>query len=67
MGQDARFASGNESYAGHSGRKSSDCSICFGPHDEEIHVATLSVREWLRHEIARKLTSIEEDASERVA
>ena len=27
------------------------CRICLMEHDEEIHAATLSVREWLRDEV----------------
>jgi hypothetical protein len=28
--------------------QSSDCKICFGPHDDEIHSATVSIRQWFR-------------------
>ena len=30
-----------------------DCRICLGPHDEEIHEATLSVRRWFRDEVTK--------------
>lgn len=29
----------------------SDCSVCLGQHDEEIHAATLWVRKWFRTRI----------------
>ena len=29
----------------------SDCSVCLGQHDEEIHAATLRVRKWFRTQI----------------
>jgi len=31
-----------------------DCPVCLGPHHEEIHDASLSVRRWFRQEIARR-------------
>jgi hypothetical protein len=31
-----------------------ECPICSGLHDEEIHDATLSIHNWLRHEIERR-------------
>jgi hypothetical protein len=30
-----------------------ECRICLGPHDEEIHAATLSVRRWFREEVTK--------------
>jgi hypothetical protein len=33
------------------GNKSQECRVCFAPHDEEIHSATLRVREWLRGQV----------------
>ena len=30
-----------------------ECRICLGPHDEEIHEATLSVRRWFREEVTK--------------
>ena len=28
-----------------------DCKVCYGPHDAEIHEATLSVHAWFRQEV----------------
>ena len=33
----------------------SDCKVCYVPHDEEIHEATLRIRHWLNTELTRKL------------
>jgi len=30
-----------------------ECRICLGPHDDEIHEATLSVRRWFREEVTK--------------
>ncbi len=30
-----------------------DCPVCLGPHDEETHSATLSVRRWFRDEVTK--------------
>lgn len=30
-----------------------NCKICFGEHEEEIHSATLRVREWFRDEVLK--------------
>jgi len=30
-----------------------ECRICLGPHDDEIHEATLSVRRWFRDEVTK--------------
>ena len=32
----------------------SECAVCFGLHDEEIHDATVSIHGWLRREIERR-------------
>lgn len=32
-----------------------NCQLCLGPHDDEIHDATLNIHIWLREEIARKI------------
>ena len=32
-----------------------DCKVCYVPHCDEIHEATLRVRRWLRYEVTRKL------------
>ncbi len=31
------------------------CRVCFGPHDAEIHAATLSVHSWFRYQVTRYL------------
>ena len=30
-----------------------DCRVCLGQHDEEIHQATLNVRQWFRGEVTK--------------
>ncbi|PWU09431.1 MAG: hypothetical protein C5B51_06270 [Terriglobia bacterium] len=30
-----------------------ECPVCFGPHDEETHTATLNVRRWFRDEVTK--------------
>jgi hypothetical protein len=30
-----------------------ECRTCLGPHDDEIHAATLSVRRWFRDEVTK--------------
>jgi hypothetical protein len=32
----------------------SECRICLGRHDAEIHDATVSIHGWLRREISRR-------------
>ena len=32
-----------------------DCKVCLLPHDEEIHAATVSIHQWLRHEVVRRI------------
>jgi len=32
----------------------SECRVCLGTHDEEIHAATITIHQWLRHEVARR-------------
>lgn len=29
------------------------CKVCLVPHDEEIHLATLSVRNWFRDQVTQ--------------
>jgi hypothetical protein len=41
-----------------------DCEVCYVPHDDEIHAATLRVRRWLNGELTRKLSSGCEPAQE---
>lgn len=33
--------------------RAAECPVCLGPHDDEIHAATLSVRRWFRGEVTR--------------
>ena len=33
----------------------SDCPVCYAPHDEEIHEATLRLRGWFRHQVTHRL------------
>ena len=35
------------------GARAAECRICLGPHDDEIHAATLSVRQWFREEVTK--------------
>jgi len=30
-----------------------ECNVCMVPHDDEIHEATLSLREWFRCEVTK--------------
>jgi hypothetical protein len=32
-----------------------NCRLCLGPHDEEIHEATLRIHTWLRGEITSRI------------
>ena len=32
-----------------------ECPVCFGQHEEQIHDATLSVRQWFRGEVTKSL------------
>jgi len=32
-----------------------ECPICFGPHNDEIHDASLSIRNWFREDIQRRM------------
>jgi hypothetical protein len=36
-----------------SGHRFKECRICFGQHEEQIHDATLSVRQWFRGEVTK--------------
>lgn len=44
----------------------SECRVCLGLHDEDIHDATVTIHLWLRREMARR-TSSEEYALEAIA
>jgi len=41
------------------GARAVECHICLGPHDEEIHEATLSVRRWFREEVTQSFHPLE--------
>jgi len=30
-----------------------ECPVCFGQHEEQIHEATLSIRQWFRGEVTK--------------
>jgi hypothetical protein len=32
-----------------------ECPVCFGPHNDEIHDASLSIRNWFREDILRRM------------
>jgi hypothetical protein len=32
-----------------------ECPVCFGPHNDEIHDASLSIRSWFRADIQRRM------------
>ncbi len=34
-----------------------ECKICLGPHDDEIHAATLRVRAWFRSQVLISITT----------
>ncbi|MGA2722238.1 MAG: hypothetical protein ABSG79_07460 [Bryobacteraceae bacterium] len=34
-------------------RRFKECPVCLGQHDEQIHDATLSVRQWFRGEVTK--------------
>jgi hypothetical protein len=34
-----------------------DCPVCYGPHDDEIHEATLSVHAWFKITVTQYLES----------
>jgi hypothetical protein len=42
-----------------------ECKVCLMEHDEEIHAATLSIRQWWREQVTRNL--YEECASDNPA
>ena len=43
------------------------CKVCLVEHDEEIHAATLSLRQWLREKVNRALNPYEPAAATRPA
>ena len=34
-------------------KRISDCKVCFAPHDEEIHEATLRIHSWFQHQVTK--------------
>ena len=36
-------------------REGAGCPVCLGAHDEEIHRATVNVRQWFRGEITKRI------------
>ena len=32
-----------------------ECLVCFGPHNDEIHDASVSIRSWFRADILRRM------------
>jgi len=32
-----------------------DCPVCFGPHNDEIHNASVSIRNWFRADVLRRV------------
>jgi hypothetical protein len=40
-------------------RRGPECPTCMGPHDEEIHAATLSVRQWFRGEVTKSFEPVQ--------
>jgi hypothetical protein len=35
----------------------SECRTCLGPHDDEIHNATVAIHDWFRWQVTRHLTT----------
>jgi len=35
--------------------RAGECRVCLGPHEEEIHIATIRVRRWFRSEVTKGL------------
>lgn len=33
-----------------------ECKVCYLEHSDDIHEATLRIRDWQRHEVTRNLT-----------
>ena len=48
-------------------KRTPECAVCYGAHDEDIHEATLSVRGWFRQHVMRNLVEMEEVVTEQVA
>ena len=41
-----------------------DCPICYAPHDEEIHEATLRIHEWFFGQVTRNFEDESDFATE---
>lgn len=37
------------------GKVQPECPVCFGPHNDEIHDASLSVRNWFRSDVLSRM------------
>jgi hypothetical protein len=48
---DADVIAGRRTLA--AGGRAKECPVCFGQHEEQIHDATLSVRQWFRGEVTK--------------
>ena len=33
-----------------------ECPVCLGPHDEDIHIATIRIHRWFRAEVTKVLS-----------
>ena len=40
------------------GYRSKECRVCLGQHEEQIHDATLSVRQWFRGEVTKSFNIV---------
>ena len=40
-----------------------ECPVCFGPHNDEIHDASLSIRSWFRADIMRRMERPDDDST----
>ena len=40
------------------GYRFKECPVCLGPHEEEIHEATVSVLEWFRREVTKSFNVV---------
>jgi hypothetical protein len=49
--QDAGTIAGQGTRTAH--RRIKECPVCLGQHDEQVHDATLSVRQWFRGEVTK--------------
>ena len=47
-------------------KRNSECSVCFAPHDQEIHEATLRIRGWFQQQVTKNFWEDEVVESEMV-